>query len=98
MKKSLLVVIFCFGVLACSTSQNTNLENGNTKGNYNQNLEIQKLRNQLKHQNSNNARNEKSVSNQVENSGFETEKNNNTNNKKTTEKHENMHELDPERR
>lgn len=97
MKKILLIIAFCACVFACQTAENKTVETKNTNANYNQNSELQKIRNQLKQQSSN-TRNLNSAENQTENVNPESENLSNQNaNKKVDEKHENLHQIEPER-
>lgn len=94
MKKLLLLTIFCLSIFACQKAENTVVENKNTNANYNQNTELQKIRNQLKQQSSNYQKDINTVQNQIEQGSSNIERNS----IKAEEKHENTHDISPETR
>ena len=92
MKKILLITLFCVCVFACQTAENTNIGNKNTNANYNQNSELQKLRNQLKQQGDSHQKDINTVQQQIEQSNSNVE---NLNNQVNREK---LHQVEPEAR
>lgn len=96
MKKILLIAIFCLSLSACQTAENKIVENKNTNANYNQNVELQKIRNSLKQQPSNLERNSNTAQNQIEQSNSNIENLMPRNLNKIDEKHEKSHDISPE--
>lgn len=92
MKKSLMIMALTIGFFGCQTAENTNVSNKNTNANYNQNTEIQKIRNQLKQQATNQQKNINAVQEQFEKGTSNVANSNN----QTNNFREKLHAIDPE--